>query len=143
MRPNRFFLRVCEVRSAPGRGRAASFAATRRLAERSRGAMVKARVVRHGIKRAPLTAHLLGGEARVPTPDGRRLALTIPEGTQDGRVFRLRGQGMGNRAARGGAGLSLELAREPGHGGSEGGAARPDRRPEDAAVDGRPNFFPV
>ena len=37
---------------------------------------------------------LLGGEARVPTPDGRTLALTIPPRTQDGRVFRLRGQGM-------------------------------------------------
>jgi DnaJ-class molecular chaperone len=42
----------------------------------------------------PLTALLLGGEARVPTPDGRTLALTIPAETQDGRVFRLRGQGM-------------------------------------------------
>lgn len=43
---------------------------------------------------APLQALLLGGEARVPTPDGRRLALSVPPGTQDGRVFRLRGQGM-------------------------------------------------
>jgi curved DNA-binding protein len=43
---------------------------------------------------APLATLLLGGEVRVPTPDGRRLALTIPAGTQDGRVFRLRGQGM-------------------------------------------------
>ncbi len=42
----------------------------------------------------PFTAMLLGGEARVPTPDGRTLALSIPAGTQDGRVFRLRGQGM-------------------------------------------------
>ena len=42
----------------------------------------------------PVTALLLGGEARVPTPDGRMLALTIPAGTQDGSVFRLRGQGM-------------------------------------------------
>src|SRR6202521_1313696 len=46
------------IRSTFGRGRAASFAATRGLAERSRGAMVKVRVVRHGIKRAPLSAHL-------------------------------------------------------------------------------------
>jgi hypothetical protein len=38
-----------------GRGRAASFAAATRLTGR---AMVKARVVRHGIKRAPLSAHL-------------------------------------------------------------------------------------
>ena len=35
--------------------------------------------------RAPFTTLLLGGEARVPTPDGRTLALTIPAGTQDGR----------------------------------------------------------
>ncbi|MDP9350087.1 MAG: J domain-containing protein [Chloroflexota bacterium] len=43
---------------------------------------------------APLETLLLGGEVQVPTPDGRRLALRIPAGTQDGRVFRLRGQGM-------------------------------------------------
>jgi DnaJ-class molecular chaperone len=42
----------------------------------------------------PLTTMLLGGEARVSTPDGRTLALTIPATTQDGRTFRLRGQGM-------------------------------------------------
>ncbi|MDT4947268.1 MAG: curved DNA-binding protein, partial [Pseudonocardiales bacterium] len=42
--------------------------------------------------------------ARVPTPDGRMLALSIPPGTPDGRVFRLRGQGMprlGSANARG------------------------------------------
>ena len=44
--------------------------------------------------KVPFTTAVLGGEARVPTPDGRALALTIPPGTQDGRVFRLRGQGM-------------------------------------------------
>jgi curved DNA-binding protein len=43
---------------------------------------------------APLTTMLLGGEVHVPTPDGRRLALKIPAGTQDGKQFRLRGQGM-------------------------------------------------
>jgi curved DNA-binding protein len=48
----------------------------------------------HTQVQAPLEAMLLGGEARVPTPDGRALALTIPAGTQDGRTFRLRGQGM-------------------------------------------------
>jgi curved DNA-binding protein len=46
------------------------------------------------VVRAPMTAMLLGGEARVPTVDGRTLALTIPAGTQDGRTFKLRGQGM-------------------------------------------------
>jgi curved DNA-binding protein len=44
--------------------------------------------------RAPFTALLLGGEAHVTTPDGRTLALSIPAHTQDGRSFRLRGQGM-------------------------------------------------
>lgn len=42
----------------------------------------------------PLSVLLLGGTVRVPTPDGRALELRIPEGTQDGRIFRLRGQGM-------------------------------------------------
>jgi DnaJ-class molecular chaperone len=36
---------------------------------------------------------LLGGEARVPTLE-RPLVLTIPGGTANGKVFRLRGQGM-------------------------------------------------
>ncbi len=30
----------------------------------------------------------------MPTPEGRTLALTIPANTQDGRAFRLRGQGL-------------------------------------------------
>jgi DnaJ-class molecular chaperone len=48
----------------------------------------------HTQVRAPLETLLLGGAARVPTPDGRTLALSIPPVTQDGRLFRLRGQGM-------------------------------------------------
>jgi curved DNA-binding protein len=48
----------------------------------------------HTQVQAPLDAFLIGGEARVPTPDGRTLALSIPAGTPDGRVFRMRGQGM-------------------------------------------------
>jgi curved DNA-binding protein len=43
---------------------------------------------------APLATLVLGGEVHVPTPDGRRLALRIPADTQDGKIFRLRGQGM-------------------------------------------------
>jgi DnaJ-class molecular chaperone len=42
----------------------------------------------------PLTVAMLGGEAQVPTPDGRRLMLRIPAGTANGKAFRLRGQGM-------------------------------------------------
>jgi DnaJ-class molecular chaperone len=57
------------------------------------------RFERHGVDlttkvQVPLTTMLLGGEVGVPTPDGRTLYLTIPQGTQDGRRFRLRNQGM-------------------------------------------------
>jgi molecular chaperone DnaJ len=41
----------------------------------------------------PLKDTLLGGEVQVPTPKGK-LALKIPAETQNGKVFRLRGQGM-------------------------------------------------
>jgi curved DNA-binding protein len=47
----------------------------------------------HGQARVPLTTSLLGGEAPVPTLTGR-VMLRIPPETEDGRVFRLRGQGM-------------------------------------------------
>lgn len=42
----------------------------------------------------PLTVAVLGGEAQVPTPKGTKLALKIPAETQNGKVFRLAGQGM-------------------------------------------------
>jgi molecular chaperone DnaJ len=41
----------------------------------------------------PLYAAILGGEIVVPTPGGK-VALSIPANSQNGRVFRLRGQGM-------------------------------------------------
>ena len=41
----------------------------------------------------PLAVAALGGEVQVPTPKGK-LALKIPAETQNGRVFRLKGQGM-------------------------------------------------
>ena len=41
----------------------------------------------------PLSVAVLGGEVQVPTPKGK-LALKIPPETQNGRVFRLSGQGM-------------------------------------------------
>jgi DnaJ-class molecular chaperone len=41
-----------------------------------------------------LTTAVLGGEAPVPTPDGKRLLLTIPPETQNGQTFRLSGKGM-------------------------------------------------
>jgi curved DNA-binding protein len=41
----------------------------------------------------PVTTAVLGGEAQVPTITGS-VRLKIPEGTQNGQVFRLKGQGM-------------------------------------------------
>jgi DnaJ-class molecular chaperone len=41
----------------------------------------------------PLTVAVLGGEVQVPTLKGK-LALTVPPETQNGRAFRLTGQGM-------------------------------------------------
>jgi DnaJ-class molecular chaperone len=41
-----------------------------------------------------LVKAMLGGEVPVPTPDGRRLILTIPPETQNDRTFRLAGKGM-------------------------------------------------
>ncbi|GAC1567914.1 MAG: J domain-containing protein [Ktedonobacteraceae bacterium] len=41
-----------------------------------------------------LSTAMLGGEAHMALPDGRKLALTIPPETQNGRIFRLAGKGM-------------------------------------------------
>jgi molecular chaperone DnaJ len=41
----------------------------------------------------PLTVAVLGGEVKVPTLKGK-LALKVPPETQNGRTFRLKGQGM-------------------------------------------------
>jgi curved DNA-binding protein len=42
----------------------------------------------------PVTTAVLGGHAAVPTLAGSHLRLKIPPGTQNGQVFRLKGQGM-------------------------------------------------
>ncbi|MEP6774078.1 MAG: J domain-containing protein [Chloroflexota bacterium] len=42
----------------------------------------------------PIYTAVLGGEVEVPTPRGTRLALKIPASTQNGRTFKLTGQGM-------------------------------------------------
>ncbi len=42
----------------------------------------------------PFTTAALGGHIEVPTLDGGKARITIPEGTQTGRQFRLRGKGM-------------------------------------------------
>ena len=48
----------------------------------------------HTVVDVPLAVAILGGEAQVTTPDGRKLALRIPPETSNGKSFRLRGQGM-------------------------------------------------
>ncbi|WCL54602.1 molecular chaperone DnaJ [Gimibacter soli] len=42
----------------------------------------------------PLTTAALGGTIEVPVVDGSRARIKIPEGTQSGKQFRLRGKGM-------------------------------------------------
>lgn len=42
----------------------------------------------------PMTTATLGGQIEVPTIGGGRARVKIPEGTQSGRQFRLRGKGM-------------------------------------------------
>ncbi|SCA56400.1 chaperone Hsp40, co-chaperone with DnaK [Candidatus Terasakiella magnetica] len=51
----------------------------------------------------PMTTAALGGEIEVPTVDGGRARIKIPEGTQGGNQFRLRSKGMSvmRSAARG------------------------------------------
>ena len=44
--------------------------------------------------RIPITLAALGGAVDVPTPDGGRVRVTVPAGTQSGHRFRLRGKGM-------------------------------------------------
>jgi curved DNA-binding protein len=42
----------------------------------------------------PVTTAVLGGEADVPTIDGKHLRLKVPPSTQNGQVLRLKGHGM-------------------------------------------------
>jgi len=59
-----------------------------------------------------MAAAALGGDIEVPTIDGGRIRVKIPEGSQSGRQMRLRGKGM--PALRGGApgDMFIELAVE-------------------------------
>ncbi len=55
----------------------------------------------------------LGGTIEVPTCDGGRVKISIPEGTQTGRQFRMRGKGMPVLRGGGMAGdLYIEVAVE-------------------------------
>ena len=47
----------------------------------------------------PVTTAVLGGEAQVPTMTGS-VRLKVPETTQPGQIFRLKGHGMPSSASR-------------------------------------------
>jgi type IV secretory pathway VirD2 relaxase len=77
-----------------GRGRAASLSALRGLTSHSRGVVIKARVVRHGPRSAPLTAHLSYLQRDGVTRDGAAGRMFDPNSDQmDVRDFADRCQG--------------------------------------------------
>ncbi|PJZ71301.1 molecular chaperone DnaJ [Leptospira perolatii] len=45
-------------------------------------------------KKISLSLAILGGEIEVPTIDGKKVKMKIPEGTESGQVFRLKGHGI-------------------------------------------------
>jgi DnaJ-class molecular chaperone len=56
-----------------------------------------------------LVTMMLGGEVAVPTPDGRKLMLNIPAGTQNRRTFRLAGKGVPHLRGEGSGNLYARL----------------------------------
>lgn len=70
---------VSPGRSTFGRGRVASLRANRLLTNRSRGAVVKARIVRHVTWTAPLSAHLRYLRREGVTRNGERASMFGPE----------------------------------------------------------------
>lgn len=81
-------------RGAFGRGRAASVSALRGLTSHSRGVVIKARVVRHGPRSAPLTTHLAYLQRDGVTRDGAAGRMFDADGDEaDARDFAGRCQG--------------------------------------------------
>ena len=81
-------------RGAFGRGRAASISALHGLTSHSRGVVIKARVVRHGPRSAPLTTHLAYLQRDGVTRDGAAGRMFDPNSDQmDARDFADRCQG--------------------------------------------------
>ena len=81
-------------RSRFGKGQRASIQANRLINARSRGAVVKARVVRQNARAAPLTAHLNYLRRDGVTRDGEKGRLFGPDGDDvDGRAFAGRSDG--------------------------------------------------
>jgi molecular chaperone DnaJ len=59
-----------------------------------------------------MTTAALGGNVEVPTPDGGKATVKIPEGAQGGRQFRLRGKGMPHLRGNGLGDLYVEAVIE-------------------------------
>ena len=60
----------------------------------------------------PMTVATLGGEIEIPTIDGGRSKIKIPDGSQSGRRMRLRGKGMSVLRQHGRGDMYVELAVE-------------------------------
>jgi molecular chaperone DnaJ len=59
-----------------------------------------------------MTTAAMGGDIEVPTIDGGRSRVKIPEGSQSGRQMRLRGKGMPALRGSGSGDMMIELAVE-------------------------------
>lgn len=57
----------------------------------------------------PMTTAALGGSVEVPTVEGVRAKVTIPEGTQTGDQFRLRGKGMSQLRSKARGDMYIEI----------------------------------
>ena len=57
----------------------------------------------------PMTTAALGGTLEVPTVEGMRARITIPEGAQSGDQFRLRGKGMSQLRSRARGDMYIEI----------------------------------
>ena len=51
----------------------------------------------------------LGTEITIPTPDGGKVKLKVPEGTQDGKVFRIGGKGAPKLKGKGSGDLKVKV----------------------------------
>jgi len=60
----------------------------------------------------PMSVAALGGEVEIPTIDGGRSKIKIPDGSQSGRRMRLRGKGMSVLRQQGRGDMYVELAVE-------------------------------
>ncbi|HXI87752.1 MAG TPA: DnaJ C-terminal domain-containing protein, partial [Parvularculaceae bacterium] len=60
----------------------------------------------------PMTTAALGGELEAPTIEGGKVKVTIPEGAQTGKKFRVKGKGMTRLNQKGRGDLLVEITVE-------------------------------